>query len=161
MRELTVEEVRVTTPDMAPLVLLREVDGGRLLPIWMSATGAAAIVGATDDPDPYRPGIHDMVGDLIETLGGALEDVQIVAYDDGQFFAEIVVKGVSLPARPSDAIALALRTGCLIHCVEEVLDAAGVRDLPPDDAESPPEDEVERFREFLDSVTPDDFGPTG
>lgn len=160
MREMRVEEVRVSAPELAPLVVLREVDGGRLLPIWMSATGAAAIVGATDDPDPYRPGIHDLISDVIDTLAGSLEDVQIVAYDDGQFFAEIVVKGVPLAARPSDAIALALRTGCLIHCVDEVLDAAGVRELPPD-AESPPEDEVERFREFLDSVSPDDFGPTG
>ncbi|MBK9697738.1 MAG: bifunctional nuclease family protein [Propionibacteriaceae bacterium] len=160
MRELRVEEVRVSTPDMAPLVILAEVEGDRVLPIWMSATGAAAIVGATDDPDPYRPGIHDLVSDVVDTLGGTLQEVQIVAYDDGQFFAEVVVQGVPLAARPSDAIALALRTGCPIRCADDVLDTAGVHLNPPgvaDRPEAPPEDQVQRFREFLDNVSPDDF----
>lgn len=145
-------------------MILAEVEGGRLLPIWMSAGGAAAIVSATEDPDPYRPCVHDLTTEVIATLGRRLEEVRIVAFDDGQFFAEIVISGQVVAARPSDAIALALRAGCPIKCDEGVLDEAGVAAQPaPPEAEEPethPEDEVERFREFLDSVSPDDFsGP--
>lgn len=158
MRELSVVEVRVSGSESPPVVVLRELDGGRLLPIWMSAQGAAAIVSATEDPDPSRPGLHDLVGDLLDTLGTSVAEVRIVAYDEGQFYAELVVGESTLAARPSDAIALAMRVGCPIRCAEEVLDSAGVRELP-DPAETEPgeQDEVEKFREFLDSVNPDDF----
>lgn len=164
MRELRVAEVRVSTSEEAPVVVLSEVEGGRLLPIWMSAGGAAAIVSATEDPDPYRPCVHDLTTEVIQALGRRLEEVRIVSFDDGQFFAEIVVSGQVIAARPSDAIALALRAGCPIRCEESVLDEAGVAAQPAqpevDEPEGHPEDEVERFREFLDSVSPDDFsGP--
>ena len=121
----------------------------------MSAGGAAAIVSATDDPDPSRPCVHDLVSDLLAALSGTLEEVRIVGYDEGQFFAELQLEGTTLAARPSDAIALALRVGCPILCADEVLDAAGVLLAASD----PPggEEEVEKFREFLDSVKPDDF----
>ncbi len=158
MRELKVVEVRVSKPEEAPVVVLREVDGDRLLPIWMSAGGANAIVTATDEPDPLRPPIHDLAVEIVQTLDRRVEEVRIVAYDDGQFFAEIVLSGQAIPARPSDAIALALRFGCPILCPERVLEAAGVQDQPPpSETEPPAEEEVERFREFLDSVSPDDF----
>lgn len=155
MRELTVAEVRVSTSGTAPVVVLQEVGGERLLPIWMSAGGAAAIVAATEQPDSERPAIHDLVGELLTALGGELEEVRIVAYSEGQFHAEVVASGVELACRPSDAIALALRAGRPIRCAEEVLVEAGVSPGPiPPEA---PEEEVEKFREFLDSVNPDDF----
>ncbi len=155
MRELSVHEVRVSTSGTAPVVVLQEAGGGRLLPIWMSAGGASAIVSATEEPDPSRPCVHDLVGDLLAALTGTLEEVRIVGYEDGQFFAELQVQGATLAARPSDAIALALRAGCPIRCTEEVLDQAGVAAAP---VEAPGgEEEVEKFREFLDSVSPDDF----
>ncbi|MGC3955634.1 MAG: bifunctional nuclease family protein [Propionicimonas sp.] len=123
MRELTVSEVRVSTSGTTPVVVLREVDGDRLLPIWMSAGGAAAIVAATEEPDPARPAIHDLVGELLTSLGGGLDEARIVGYEDGQFYAEVVVDGTELACRPSDAIALALRVGRPIRCTEDVLDA--------------------------------------
>ena len=155
MRELNVVEVRVSTSGSPPVVVLQEAPAGRLLPIWMSAGGAAAIVSATDDPDPSRPCVHDLVSDLLAALSGTLEEVRIVGYDEGQFFAELQLEGTTLAARPSDAIALALRVGCPILCADEVLDAAGVLLAASD----PPggEEEVEKFREFLDSVNHDDF----
>lgn len=158
MRELSVAEIRVNGTDSSPVVVLRERDGGRLLPIWMSAQGAAAIVSATEDPDPSRPGLHDLVSDLLDSVGASVTEVRIVAYDEGQFYAELLVGESTLPARPSDAIALAMRVGCPIRCAEDVLDDAGVHELP-DPAETEPgaQDEVEKFREFLDSVNPDDF----
>lgn len=159
MREMKVSEVRVSTPEDAPVVVLREVDGGRLLPIWMSAGGAAAIVSATEDADPYRPCIHDLATEIVQSLGRRVEQARIVGFDDGQFFAEVVISGQAIAARPSDAIAIALRAGCPILCREGVLDAAGVAEHPvASEPEGPQaEEEVERFREFLDSVSPDDF----
>lgn len=155
MRELTVVEVRVSTSGTAPVVVLQEVGGDRLLPIWTSAGGAAAIVAATEEPDTDRPAIHDLVGDLLAALGGGLDEVRIVAYAEGQFHAEVVVDGTELSCRPSDAIALALRAGRPIKCADEVLEEAGVSATPA--APEAPEEEVEKFREFLDSVNPDDF----
>ncbi len=163
MRELTVVEIRVSTGDAVPLVVLAEVGGKeRLLPIWMSHGGASAIFSATEDPDPDRPAIHDLARQLVEVSGEALTSVRITSYSDGQFFAELVIGERQLPARASDAIALALRADCPIECAEEVLDQAGVLggDAGTGDA-PPPEDEVERFREFLDSVTPEDFTGEG
>lgn len=158
MRELRVAEVRVSTADEPPVVLLREVDGDRILPIWMSAGGAAAIVSATEDPDPYRPAVHDLLTDVVQALSRRVEEVRIVNADEGQFFAEVVVSGHHVAARPSDAIAIALRAGCPIRCPEAILADVGVAAAPLEvAADGKPEDEVERFREFLDSVSPDDF----
>lgn len=159
MREVRVVEIRVSTGDSPPLVVLEEIDGaGRLLPIWMSHGGAAAIFSATEDPDDRRPNIHDLAWRLAESLTEPLDAVRITAYEDGQFFAELVLGEKTLVARASDAIALALRIGCPIQCVDEVLDEAGISAgealVPPAE---PAEDEVERFREFLDTVTPEDF----
>jgi len=159
VREVRVIEIRVSTGEAAPLVVLAEVGGQeRLLPIWMSHGGASAIFSATEDPDPSRPNIHDLAWKLAEAAGDPVDVVRITAYDDGQFFAELVLGDTVLPARASDAIALALRLGCTIECVDAVLDEAGV--LPGDSELGAPEEaeeEVERFREFLDTVTPEDF----
>jgi bifunctional DNase/RNase len=159
MRELRVVEIRVSTGESAPLVVLEEVGGeGRLVPVWMSHGGASAIFSATEDPDERRPNVHDLAWRIAEGLAEPLTAARITAYDDGQFFAELVFGDRSLGARPSDAIALALRLGCPIECVDEVLDEVGVRaeGLRPGPA-GESEDEVERFREFLDTVTPEDF----
>ena len=145
-------EVRVSVLGEAPVVVLRERVGDRLLPVWMSSGGAAAIVSATEEPDDERPDLHDLVSGMLATAGAALTEVQITAYDEGQYFAELHVGEYVLAARPSDAIALALRAECPILCADEVLDAAAV--LPH------PQEEVERFREFLDTVVPDDFSPS-
>lgn len=159
MRELKVVEIRVSTGDTVPLVVLAEVGGRqRLLPIWMSHGGASAIFSATEDPDQERPAIHDLAWRLVEASGETLASVRITSYSEGQFFAELVLGERRLAARASDAIALALRADCPIECADEVLDAAGVTADPPPGAEAAPrDDEVERFREFLDSVTPEDF----
>jgi uncharacterized protein len=158
VREVKVVEIRVSTGDAPPLVVLAEVDGaGRLLPVWMSHGGASAIFSATEEPDEQRPNIHDLTWRLVQAAGDPIEAVRITRYTDGQFYAELVLGERTLPSRASDAIALALRIGCPIQCVESVLDEAGV---DADDSLVPPvpaEDEVERFREFLDTVTPEDF----
>jgi bifunctional DNase/RNase len=159
VREVKVIEIRVSTGDAPPLVVLAEVDGaGRLLPVWMSHGGASAIFSATEEPDDERPNIHDLAWRLAEAATDPIVAVRITSYSDGQFYAELVLGEHTLPSRVSDAIALALRIGCPIECADVVLDEAGVSAgdgiLSPGE---PAEDEVERFREFLDTVTPEDF----
>lgn len=151
MRELDVMGVRVEMPSNIPMVLLREVGGHRYLPIWIGSNEASAIASAQEGVVPPRPLTHDLMIDVLGSLGHTLSEVHITALVGRTFHAALVIDGVEVSARPSDAIALALRCGAEILCADEVLDAAGI-DVP--EAE---DDEVEKFREFLDHVNPDDF----
>lgn len=152
MREVDVVGVRVEMPSNQPIVLLREVAGARYLPIWIGAVEATAIAFAQQGVVPPRPLTHDLMRDLIGATGNELTEVRITEVKEGVFYATLVLaSGVEVSARPSDSIALALRTGSRIVCADDVLDEAGL-DVPEED-----EDEVEKFREFLDNVSPEDF----
>ncbi|MFD0481031.1 bifunctional nuclease family protein [Kineococcus sp. GCM10028916] len=152
MRALDVIGVRVEMPSNNPIVLLRERDGDRYLPIWIGAPEASAIAFAQQGVVPPRPLTHDLLKDVIEAVGRRLEEVRIVAVKDNVYFAELVFDGgLTVSSRTSDAIALALRVGCPIVSADQVLDSGGVP-VPDED-----EDEVEKFREFLDHISPEDF----
>lgn len=154
MREVDVIGVRVEMPSNQPIVLLREVTGERYLPIWIGAVEATAIAFAQQGVVPPRPLTHDLMKDVLAATGNALAEVRITQMKDGVFYALLVLdSGAEVSARPSDSIALALRTGSKIVCAEEVLDEVGLA-VPEEQ-----EDEVEKFREFLDHVTPEDFEP--
>ena len=153
MKRVEVLGVRVEMPSNQPIVLLREVEGDRYLPIWIGATEATAIAYVQQGVVPPRPLTHDLLKDVIDALDRSLIEVRITRLEDGVFFAELhLSEGVVVSARPSDAIALALRMSSPIEVDDAVLDEAGVN-IPDEE-----EDEVERFREFLDQVTPEDFG---
>ncbi|MFN0282026.1 MAG: bifunctional nuclease family protein [Kineosporiaceae bacterium] len=153
MRELDVVGVRVEMPSNQPMVLLRERGGDRYLPIWVGSAEASAIAFAQQGVVPPRPLTHDLMRDIIEALGRTLEEVRIVAIKDNVFHAELHFDGgLTVGSRSSDAIALALRTGTRIMGADEVLETGGVA-VPDED-----EDEVEKFREFLDQISPEDFG---
>ena len=155
MREVDVMGVRVEMPSNQPIVLLREVSGERYLPIWIGAVEATAIAFAQQGVVPPRPLTHDLMKDVLDATGNALSEVRITDVKDGVFFALLVFgSGIEVSARPSDSIALALRTGTRIVCADDVLDEAGLA-VPAEQ-----EDEVEKFREFLDQVTPEDFEAT-
>lgn len=142
-------------PSRTPIVLLREREGGRYLPIWIGSAEASAIALAQQGVVPPRPLTHDLLGDVIRALGRQLEQVRIVEVRDNVFYAELAFDGgLTVGARSSDAIALALRAGCPILGAEQVLASGSV---PPPEGESEADDEVEKFREFLDQVNPDDF----
>ena len=152
MREVEVVGVRVEMPSQQPIILLREASGERYLPIWIGAVEATAIAFAQQGVVPPRPMTHDLLKDILEATGNTLSEVRITEMKDGIFYALLVFdSGVEVSARPSDSIALALRTGSKIVCAEDILDEAGL--AVPDEQE----DEVEKFREFLDHVTPEDF----
>ena len=150
--ELSVVGVRVELPSQQPIVLLKEVDGDRYLPIWIGAVEATAIAFAQQGVVTARPMTHDLLRDLLTALDRPLRTVTITELRDGVFYAELLFDGgVVVSARPSDAIALAMRTGAVIRGEEAVLAEAGI--AIPDEQE----DEVEKFREFLDTITPEDF----
>ena len=149
--------VRIELPTNQPIVLLREVGGPRYLPIWIGATEATAIAFALEGVEPQRPLTHDLLRDVTGALGASIERVVVNDLRDGIYYADLVLTvesgEVVVSSRPSDAIALAARTEAKLFALPEVLDEAGV-EIKDDDEE---EAEVERFREFLDTVQPEDF----
>lgn len=152
MRELSVVGVRVELPSNQPIVLLREVEGERYLPIWIGAVEATAIAYEQQGVKPPRPLTHDLLRDVLQALDAPLHGVEIIELKESVYFADLLIgDSVRVSARPSDSIALALRAGATIRCADEVMDEAGI--LIPDEQE----DEVEKFREFLDQVRPEDF----
>jgi uncharacterized protein len=159
VRELDVVGVRVEMPSNQPIVLLREVGGNRYLPIWIGAVEATAIAFAQQGVVPPRPLTHDLFKDVLEAMGTALEQVRITEVRDGTYYAELVFSGgVEVSSRPSDSIALALRTGSPIYAEDMLLEEAGVLMADGDsDSDEVSEDEVAKFREFLDQVSPEDF----
>ena len=155
MKRLEVVGVRVEVPSNQPIVLLREQDGERFLPIWIGAVEATAIAFASGGVQPPRPLTHDLFRDVIIGLGATLTAVELTEIKDGVFYAELLLTSSSgehrISARPSDAIALAVRTESPIFASDELLAEAGI------EIAEQAEDEVEKFREFLDQVSPDDF----
>jgi bifunctional DNase/RNase len=149
--------VRVELPTNNPIVLLREAaEPQRVLPIFIGAVEATAIAFALQGVVTQRPMTHDLMRDLLLGLGAGVDRIVITELREGTFYAEIqmTTNGTStnVSSRPSDAIALAARLGTPIYADEAVLEEAGI--VVADDEE---EDEVERFREFLDGVNPEDF----
>jgi bifunctional DNase/RNase len=152
MKRLEVIGVRVEMPSSQPIVLLRETGGDRYLPIWIGAVEATSIAFAQQGVLPPRPLTHDLLKDLLLAVGSNLEQVEISEIKDGVFYATLkLANGVELSARPSDAIALALRTGSPRFGGEALLDEVGIEIADQSD------DEVEKFREFLDQIEPEDF----
>jgi uncharacterized protein len=152
VNELTVVGVRVELPSNQPIVLLKETAGDRYLPIWIGAVEATAIAFAQQGVVPARPLTHDLMKDILEATGLGLTAVTITDLRDGVYYADLqFASGVTVSARPSDAIALAIRVGTTIYAEESVLAEAGV--AIPDEQEN----EVEEFKKFLDEVSPEDF----
>ncbi|MDP9068100.1 MAG: bifunctional nuclease family protein [Actinomycetota bacterium] len=155
MKELSLVGVRVELPSNQPIVLLKESDGDRYLPIWIGAVEATAIAFALQGIQTPRPMTHDLMRDILGETRVAVERILISELVDQTFYALIRMSSdgrtVEVSSRPSDAIALAVRINAPIYAAEEVLDQAGI------ELRDEEETEVEKFREFLDQVTPEDF----
>ena len=156
MIEMSLVGVRVELPTNQPIVLLKEAEGERYLPIWIGGVEAQAIAFALQGMTTPRPLTHDLFRDVLDALAVEVRRVVIVELRSGTFYADLVLvddgKEVVVSARPSDAIALAVRTGSPIYAAEDVIDEASI--LIKDDEE---EVEVAKFREFLDQISPEDF----
>ena len=144
--------VRVEMPSNQPIVLLKEIAGSKYLPIWVGAVEATSIAFAQQGVQPPRPLTHDLIKEMLGVLSAEIASIHLTELKDGVFYSVInFIGGATLSARPSDAIAIALRTGAPILASEELLEAAGIE--IPDQSE----DEVEKFKEFLDQISPEDF----
>ncbi len=161
MVEMELVGVRVELPTNAPIVLLRETDGShRTLPIFIGGPEATAIAFALEGVETPRPMTHDLMKNVLDELGWQLDRVIVTELRESTFYAELHLtsdgKTHVISARPSDAIALAARTGTTIFADESVLDEAA---YPPDDeqTEEAQDEVVEQFKEFIDNVNPEDF----
>jgi bifunctional DNase/RNase len=152
--------VRVELPANTPVVMLREEDGGRVLPILIGIHEGSAIHTAMEGITPPRPLTHDLLAIVMRTLGATLEKVIITEVREHTFYAELHLATASgthiVSSRPSDAIALAVRVDAPIFAAEALLDEAAV-DVPEGEEEGDEEAILDEFRDFLDDVNPEDF----
>ncbi len=166
--EMDLVGVRVEMPSNTPVVVLRERGGlRRYLSIFIGAPEATAIAFAVEGVETPRPLTHDLMCATLDVLGAHIEQVVVTELRDTTYFAELrIVQGGTahtVSSRPSDAVALAARVGCPIYAANDVLVEAGYLDEVDDDDEDEdeivdPDEVVEEFRHFIDSVNPDDFG---
>jgi len=163
MVEVRLSAVRVDLQSNTPVLLLTERSGaGRTLPIFIGAPEATAIAFAVQGVATPRPMTHDLLRDIVEGLGARLERVVITELRSATFYAELhLVRGettVQISSRPSDAVALAVRTGSPLYVADELMDAEAVL-LPAEDTDDEvnPDELVGQFRRFLDEVRPEDF----
>ncbi|MFZ0408629.1 MAG: bifunctional nuclease family protein [Cyanobium sp.] len=154
MVEMQVAGIGLDAASRSPIVLLRDPSGRRQVPIWIDQAQAQNILAGLDGRRPIRPLSHDLMANLIEAADLRLERVIIHAIEDNTFRAVLKLlksggESLELDARPSDAIALALRCGSGIWMLEEVVGDASI----PVDAEADAEEKAD-FRRFLERTSP-------
>ena len=142
-----------------PIVLLKAVDSNKFLPIWIGHPEAAAILMKLQGASTPRPMTHDLMVDVLGELETKVSQVAVTELRDNTFFASITLtaggKEVEIDSRPSDALALAVRSGAPIFAAEEVIAESAIEfEHEVEDTE----EVVDRFKEFLDQVSPEDFG---
>ncbi|MEM7323071.1 MAG: bifunctional nuclease family protein [Actinomycetota bacterium] len=162
--EMELVGVRVQMPTNTPILLLRETSGQRrVVPIYIGGPEAHAIDLALSGTPMARPMTHDLFTSVIDGLGAALERVVVTELRGGTFYAELLLRDANggeqtISARPSDAIALAARTGSPIFAEESLIEEAGIQEEENEDS-GDEEEMVEELRKFLDEVNPEDFLP--
>jgi bifunctional DNase/RNase len=144
----------------SPIVILKVEDENRYLPIWIGQPEARSILMKLQNQEFVRPLTHDLALNLVNELGASMERITVTALKDQTFFATISLdidgKTVEVDSRPSDAIALAIRSGAEIFASDEVIQEAGVEF--EEAMEEAPEDEVvDKFKDWMNRVSPEDF----
>jgi hypothetical protein len=166
MVEVVLRAVRVDVGSSTPLLLLEEVGGPRVLPIFVGAPEATAIAYALQNVETPRPMSHDLLGNVIKALGAQLFAVEITELVDNTFYANLKLLRdrveIDVSARPSDAVALALRAGAPILVSDQLMNEQGkvmsLDDEGDETDQEPNEAElVAELRDFLDNVRPEDF----
>ena len=167
MQEMVVYGVSFDMVGKQPIVLLKTARENRFLPIWIGHPEASAILARLQDEEAPRPMTHDLLASAVAELGGDVVRIAVVDMREGTFYARVLLerdgREIELDARPSDAIALALRARAPIFAADEVIAASAIR-MEDDEAlaeAAEPEQLVEDFRRFLDDVRPEDFGADG
>lgn len=152
--KIVLEGIRIEIPSRKPLMLLKEEKGNRYLPIWIGLSEAYAIALELEGYKPPRPMTHDLMITLIHHLNAKIEKVSVTNLVNNTFYAEISLihksRIIKISSRPSDAIAIAIRAKVPIFASKKVLDLASISIETVDD-------EIKRFRKFLETVRPEDF----
>jgi bifunctional DNase/RNase len=166
MVEMELEGVRLELPANTPILLLREQEGRRrVLPIYIGGPEAASIAYALEGVQSPRPLTHDLLKNVLDELGVRLVRIVVTEMREHTYYAELHLDraGVTsvVSSRPSDSIALAVRTGSPIFADEELLDEYGQEPVEEDAPEEEQEEILEEFRDFIENVNPEDFAPRG
>ena len=144
----------------SPIVILKVEDENRYLPIWIGQPEARSILMKLQNQEFSRPLTHDLAVNLVNELGGSMEKVTVTELRDSTFFATISVqvdgRTVEIDSRPSDAIALAVRSGAEIFAADEVIEEAAVV-FEEAMEETPEEEVVDKFKDWMNQVSPEDF----
>jgi uncharacterized protein len=159
MIEVTVAHLGLDRNTNSPVVILREKDGQRVLPIWIGPAEASAIAMEMQGVKAQRPMTHDLLKQVIMGLGGALLRVTITGVRENTYFAELLLRReeqmIQVDARPSDSIALALRLRAPIFTTDQLLDHTTEEGAEP--APERPLD-AESLKQYLEKLDPEDFG---
>jgi len=170
MVEVVVWQMAVDEKTRVPIVILREKDGTAKLPIWIGTTEASAIAMEVQGREFQRPLTHDLMATLLRALNAQVRQVEISSLKDTTYYARIVMQKdndlISVDARPSDSIALAVRAKAPIYAAEEllthnlddVLPDDGMTDQPRAPREPTEEEKADRLRRRLEDIDPEDFG---
>lgn len=154
--EMTIKGLVVDPITNMPIIVLRDADGGRVLPIWVGIFEANAIALRIENIATPRPMTHDLLRNVIEDLNGVVRKIVVSDLKDNTFYAliyvEVAGQTLAIDSRPSDAIALALRADAPIFVEETVLDNAKGIDFSTDKADS------ERLQKWLESLDPEELG---
>jgi bifunctional DNase/RNase len=160
VQEMVIYGVSFDMVGKQPIVLLKTVDSNKFLPIWIGHPEAAAILMKLQGASTPRPMTHDLLNDVLGELDVKCSQVAVTELRDNTFFASITLsvsgRELEIDSRPSDALALAVRTGAPIYAAEDVIAESAI------EFEHEVEDQeevVEKFKDFLDRVSPEDFAP--
>ncbi len=156
--EMKVQGLALDPLTNVPIVILKGVNAPKSLPIWIGIFEANAIISELENITPARPMTHDLLKNIIDKLKSEVVGIIVTDLVDNTFYANIELKcksgKVRVDSRPSDAIALALRVGAPIYVAEEVIKKAKKIDMTKD----PKGNKIEKWKEWLESSTPEDFG---
>lgn len=181
MLEMTVDSIRVSPMNYQRVVILKEKQSDRYLPIWIGPAEADAIAVKLQDLSVPRPLTHDLLGTIIDSLGGTIEHILVTDLENDTFFAKINIKAngeaKEIDCRPSDAVALAVRAKVPIYAAEEVMEKAGIHldketgkplgqetigdattTEPPKEVKPEELKSMSAFTDFIDSLDLEDFG---
>jgi uncharacterized protein len=161
MHEMLIYGVSFDLVGKQPIVLLKTADGNRFLPIWIGHPEAAAILMKLQSQAPPRPMTHDLLSDMLEQLGAQVVRITVTELRENTFYAQITVTQdgteIEVDSRPSDAIALAIRAEAPIFAADRVIEESAIEFEGDEVTEEQLEEEVAKFKNFLEDVTPDQF----
>ena len=159
MQEMHIYGVSFDLVGKQPIVLLKTAEGNKFLPIWIGHPEAAAILMKLQGASTPRPMTHDLLSDVLDQMDAKCEKVSVTELRDNTFFASITISmngsELEIDSRPSDALALAVRTSAPIFAADEVIEESAI-EFEGEEVEDT-EQVVEKFKDFLDNVTPEDF----